>query len=69
MTTTPLYENLKQETRQEWMTDDVLQMMEERRKLKHRNVNEYNKLHKIILRKIKEANESWVTEKCMTTKT
>ena len=65
--TTLTYESLtsKKEKKQEWMTDEILHMMEERRKLKGRNVNEYNKLHKSILRKIKEAKETRLTEKCM----
>lgn len=38
-------------------------MIEETPKLKDGNVNEYNNLHKIIVQKIKEAKELWLTEK------
>lgn len=38
-------------------------MMEERGKVTGNNISEYNKLQKI--RKIKEAKESWLTDKCM----
>lgn len=61
------YENFKskKEEKQEWMTDEILKMMEERRKLKDRNVNEYNKLHKNLIWKRKEAKKIWLTGKCV----
>lgn len=61
------YENFKskKEEKQEWMTDEILKMMEKRRKLKDRNVNEYNKLHKNLIRKIKEAKKIWLTGRCV----
>ena len=46
-----------------WMTDDILQMMEERRKAKN-NPIEYDQIHREIRRKIREAKEKWMMERC-----
>jgi hypothetical protein len=51
---------------QKWMTDEILSLMNERRKVKGRNPDEYQRLHKSIRRKCLEAKESWLNEKCVT---
>lgn len=46
-----------------WMTNEILQMMEERRLVK-RNPEEYKNINKIIKKKIREAKEKEAKEKC-----
>ncbi|KAL1446457.1 hypothetical protein WDU94_005636 [Cyamophila willieti] len=47
-----------------WMTDEILDMIEERRKFKNKDVTRYKQIHKEIRRKVKEAKETWLNEKC-----
>jgi hypothetical protein len=46
-----------------WMKEEILQLMEERRRNKGKKA-EYTRLHKIIRRKIREAKEEWLEENC-----
>ena len=46
-----------------WMSKDILDLMEERRKLK-KEVPEYKKLNKRIKKKCNEAKEEWINEQC-----
>ena len=50
-------------TKQQWMTRDILLLMEERRKHK-RNDEEYNRLDRQIRRECIKAKEKWINEKC-----
>ena len=46
-----------------WMTEEILDMMEERRK-KKRNEDEYHSLNKRIHKECIKAKEKWMDEKC-----
>ena len=45
------------------MTEDILNMMKQRRQMKN-NIEEYNKLNKEIKHKCKKTNEDWLNAKC-----
>ena len=47
-----------------WMTEEILVLMDERKKAKMKNQKEYVKLHNTIKKKCKEAKESFLAEKC-----
>ena len=49
---------------QNWMTDDILKLMEERKKAKGKNKDEYNKLHNEIKKMCTIAKEEWLSTKC-----
>lgn len=59
---------LKSEERQRgkkhWMTDEILKLMEKRRTVKAKDPEAYWQIHKDIKRKIREAKERWLSEKC-----
>ena len=46
------------------MTEEILVLMDERKKAKMKNQKEYIKLHNTIKKKCKEARESFLAEKC-----
>ena len=46
------------------MTEEILLLMDERKKAKINNQKEYSKIHNKIKRKCKEAKESFLAEKC-----
>ncbi|XP_063391819.1 uncharacterized protein LOC134677313 [Cydia fagiglandana] len=50
--------------RQEWMTDDILILMNERRTYKNINEDKYNETDIKINREITIAREQWLTNKC-----
>lgn len=47
-----------------WMTDEIMNLMEERRRVKSNNTQEYWAIHRNIRKKIREAKAKWMTEKC-----
>ena len=49
--------------KQDWMTDDILVLMERRRVLKRRST-EYNDLNKEIRRECHQAKESFYEKQC-----
>jgi hypothetical protein len=49
--------------KQKWMTDHILGLMEERRKVKNDN-NKYRHFQRIIKREIKKAKENWMRKEC-----
>ena len=51
--------------RQQWMTNSILELMEERRQHRNRDNVKYKELHRRVLRAIKEAKERWLQEKCV----
>ncbi|KAI5751342.1 hypothetical protein M8J77_006574 [Diaphorina citri] len=51
--------------KKEWITDDILDLMEERRKYKNVNEAKYKQLNLNIKREIKRAKEKFNLEKCM----
>lgn len=50
--------------RQQWMTDDILLLMNERQTYKNINENKYNEIDVRINREIRAAREQWLTNKC-----
>jgi len=48
----------------DWMTDDILHLMQERKAAKHRNTVLYNKLDHQIRSKCNEAKEQWMQGQC-----
>ena len=49
--------------RKPWMTEILLQIMEQRRLNKQKTL-EYNILHKLVGCKIRRTKETWLNEKC-----
>lgn len=54
----------KKEKKQEWITDEILQIMEDRRKQRGINDTEYKRLHKLLKRKIRDAKNEWLLKQC-----
>ena len=50
--------------RQMWMTQDILELMEERRKFKNRADERYRELDQLIKRMCKDRKEEWLQAKC-----
>ena len=50
--------------RQAWMTEDILELMEERRKFKNRSEDRYKELDRLIKRMCTERKEEWLQAKC-----
>ena len=60
-------EKVQRKKHKEWMTDEILKMMEERRDLKNSassTVEEYNQKDKEIKKACLQAKEAWFNEKC-----
>ena len=55
----------KRAKKQPWMTEGILELMEERRKHRNKNDLTYREINKIINKKIKEAKELWLQNECM----
>ncbi|GFR79578.1 endonuclease-reverse transcriptase [Elysia marginata] len=53
----------ERKTKQKWMTEDILNLMDKRRKAKEEQ-EEYENIHKEVRRKCEEAKEAWLNEKC-----
>ena len=49
-----------------WMTDSILELMDERRKYKDRNNERYKCLNKRIHKECNKAKEQWMNDKCTT---
>ena len=61
-----LHEHVPAKTRKEhkkWMTQEILELMDERRMLKS-NSTLYKELNKVIGKKCNEAKEMWLSKKC-----
>lgn len=54
----------KQEKRKEWITPEILELMERRRTIKNKNPNTYKRINQEIENKIKLAKEKWLQENC-----
>ena len=50
--------------RQPWMTEEILELMEERKKVKNVSGNRYKELDRIIRIECKERREKWLQAKC-----
>lgn len=51
-----------QQKKKQWMTDEILEMMEDRLKVKTDNPIAYRQIHSAIKQKIREAKEKWMSE-------
>ncbi|XP_047002916.1 uncharacterized protein LOC124620289 [Schistocerca americana] len=54
------HDNMKKK----WMTEKILQLMEQRRILKNRDESEYKRLHAEIQKETRRAKEEWYKEQC-----
>ena len=61
MDTIPIKEIRK---KQKWMTDEILDLMTERRQAKLKNMNKYNDIDKLIKAKCIKEKEKWLNNKC-----
>ena len=50
--------------KQKWMTDHILNLMENRKQFKNSDKDEYNRLNKQINLTCKEAKEKWLFNQC-----
>ena len=50
--------------KQKWMTDHILNLMENRKQFKNNDNDEYNRLNKQINVACKEAKEKWLVNQC-----
>ena len=50
--------------KQAWMTDDILNMMDERKAYKNVDRNKYNQLNKEIINDCRKAKETWFNKQC-----
>ncbi|CAG9837494.1 unnamed protein product [Diabrotica balteata] len=48
----------------EWMSDEIVDKMDERRKFKNKNAEKYQQIHKTIRTKIRQAKEKWFSNEC-----
>ncbi|GFR73217.1 craniofacial development protein 2-like [Elysia marginata] len=53
----------ERKTKQKWMTEDIPNLMDKRRKAKGEQ-EEYESIHREVRRKCEEAKEAWLNEKC-----
>lgn len=51
--------------RKPWITNEILDLMDERRRLKNIDAQKYRTIHKEIQKKIKEAKEKQLLEECL----
>lgn len=51
-------------TKKEWMTEEILLMMDNRRVHKHKNIEKYKQFNTQIRMKIRIAKEEWMRERC-----
>ena len=54
----------KSKKKQKWSTDVILDLMEERRKIKGKNVFKYKELDNAIKEKCREKKETWWSKQC-----
>ncbi|XP_060533833.1 uncharacterized protein LOC132706497 [Cylas formicarius] len=50
--------------KQQWMTDKILKLMDERRKYKTTDINRYRELNRAVRSECRKAKEGWLAEKC-----
>ncbi|GFO16281.1 craniofacial development protein 2-like [Plakobranchus ocellatus] len=60
---TEVIPKVKRKSKQKWMTEEILNMMEERRCAKG-NKEKYEQIHKKVQEKCNMSKENWVNEKC-----
>lgn len=55
---------IAQQKKQNWMNDDILHLMEERRSFKNQDQQKYQLINKEIRKKIRAAKEAWFVNQC-----
>ncbi|GFO08712.1 endonuclease-reverse transcriptase [Plakobranchus ocellatus] len=60
---TEVIPKVKRKTKQKWMTEEILNMMEERR-CAEGNKEKYEQIHKKVQEKCNMSKENWINEKC-----
>lgn len=50
--------------KKQWMTDEIIELMDERRKHKNKNVETYNSIDRKIKKEIRTAKEQWAADQC-----
>lgn len=63
-TTSQTHLKNENEKKKEWMTDEILKLMQERRKVKNTDASKYRRLHFKIKEEIRMAKEAWAQQKC-----
>ena len=63
-TANEIVDRRKKSNKSSWMTNEILELMEQRRKLK-RNTAEYKALHRVIGKKCIQAKETWMNSECV----
>lgn len=51
------------------MTNEILKLINNRERYRNKNKYKHNQIHKAVMRKIKEAKETWLQEKCLVIET
>ncbi|XP_055385230.1 craniofacial development protein 2-like [Condylostylus longicornis] len=54
----------KFKAKQKWITDEILNLMKERRRYRNNNRIQYNRLHNLIRSKIRKAKADWLDREC-----
>ena len=52
------------QSKNKWMTEEILRMMRRRQAIPQRNSDEYKQLHREIRKKCREAKEEWLKNEC-----
>lgn len=63
-TTEEIVPKVTRKAKQQWMTKDILNLMEERRKAKLADLNKYPLLNKSIKEECRKAKEEWLNTEC-----
>ena len=50
--------------RQSWMTEEILDFMEQRRRMKSQSIDRYKDLDRLVKTMCKERKEEWLRERC-----
>ncbi|XP_048483641.1 craniofacial development protein 2-like [Plutella xylostella] len=50
--------------KKEWITDEIMDLMIQRREVKHTDPAKYRLIHRLIGRKCIEAKENWINDRC-----
>ncbi|GFO36752.1 endonuclease-reverse transcriptase [Plakobranchus ocellatus] len=62
-TATEVIPKVKRKAKQKWMTEEILNFMEEKRCAKG-NKEKYEQIHKKVQEKCNTSKENWINEKC-----
>jgi hypothetical protein len=55
---------VQKKAKQQWMKQDILDLMEERRRVKNTDLTKYQELNKIIKYNCKAVKEEWLNDQC-----